>query len=363
MSKELTKEQGDLVLEAWSKDSEGVPSLIDLTKIVFPELDKVDGRCKEGRMVKEFLAKHDLKARPSSEYKPKEKVELSEDHQSFCRNNGSMMSYVEIARIIFDDSDLNNLSQESRAVREYIDSLGEELVPFEDVLPQRLVPYDPPKTFLKTMARIRKYVPSFPSEDMEKLPAKSKKEIDALTHYLKTYRFIHQINTYTSETARDLYESSFVRYTHDKGDLTQEEVDQYIVLSTEVVISANIQRRVEHLNRLLDDAADDSEGRRISMSLVEAINTSQNEYNQSVNRQQKLLGDLKEKRSDRLKKQLNDTASILNLVEMWKEQESRHSMIALAQLRQELMKEEMQKLGSMDEIKCRIMGIDKNEIA
>jgi hypothetical protein len=99
------------------------------------------------------------------------------------------------------------------------------------------------------------------------------------------------------------------------------------------------------------------------MSLVEAINTSQNEYNQSVNRQQKLLGDLKEKRSDRLKKQLNDTASILNLVEMWKEEESRHNMIALAQLRQELMKEEMKKLGSMDEIRCRIMGIDQNEIA
>ena len=144
--------------------------------------------------------------------------------------------------------------------------------------------------------------------------------------------------------------------------MTQEEVDQYIVLSTEVVIASNIQRRVEHLNRLLDDSADDTEGRRISMSLVEAINTSQNEYNQSVNRQQKLLGDLKEKRSDRLKNQLKDNASILNLVEMWKSEESRHKMIGLAQLRQESMKEEIQKLGSMDEIKCRILGVDENEI-
>ena len=98
------------------------------------------------------------------------------------------------------------------------------------------------------------------------------------------------------------------------------------------------------------------------MSLVEAINTSQNEYNQSVNRQQKLLGDLKEKRSDRLKNQLKDNASILNLVEMWKSEESRHKMIGLAQLRQESMKEEIQKLGSMDEIKFRILGVDENEI-
>ena len=46
---------------------------------------------------------------------------------------------------------------------------------------------------------------------------------------------------------------------------------------------------IEHLQNLLDDAANDTDGRRIAMSLVEAINTAQNEYHQSVNRQQKLL--------------------------------------------------------------------------
>ena len=362
MSKELTNEQGELVLEEWNRDSENPPSLYDLTKMVFPKLEKVDGRCKEGRMVKEFLAKHGFKARPSNEYKPKDKIELTEEHKSFCLNNGSMMSYVEIARIVFDNPELNNLSQESRAVKEYIDSLGDQIVPFEDTLPQRLNEYEPPRTFSKTLAKIKKYAPASLPEDTDKITAKGRKEIDSLSNYLATYRFVHQINTYSNEMARDLFESSFVRYTHDKGDLTQEEVDQYIVLSTEVVIASNIQRRVEHLNRLLDDSADDTEGRRISMSLVEAINTSQNEYNQSVNRQQKLLGDLKEKRSDKLKKQLNNNASILNLVEMWKSEESRHKMIGLAQLRQESMKDEIQKLGSMDEIKCRILGVDENEV-
>ena len=64
--------------------------------------------------------------------------------------------------------------------------------------------------------------------------------------------------------------------------------------------------------------------------MVEAINTAQNEYHQSVNRQQKLLESLKEKRSDRLKNQLKENASILNLVEMWKSEESRTKMIKLA---------------------------------
>lgn len=77
MSKELSSEQENLVLEEWNRDPENPPSLYDLTKIIFPKLEKVDGRCKEGRMIKEFLAKHGLKARPSNEYKPKDKIEFN----------------------------------------------------------------------------------------------------------------------------------------------------------------------------------------------------------------------------------------------------------------------------------------------
>lgn len=98
------------------------------------------------------------------------------------------------------------------------------------------------------------------------------------------------------------------------------------------------------------------------MSLVEAINTAQNEYHQSVNRQQKLLESLKEKRSDRLKNQLKENASILNLVELWKDEESRVKMIKLAELRKKAVKDEVEKLSNMDEIKARIMGISEDEI-
>ena len=64
---------------------------------------------------------------------------------------------------------------------------------------------------------------------------------------MHTFRFNHQINNYETQNDRDLFESSFIRYTYDKPDLTQEEVDQYIVLSSEVVISANIQRRKKNI--------------------------------------------------------------------------------------------------------------------
>ena len=172
---------------------------------------------------------------------------------------------------------------------------------------------------------------------------------------------MHQISNYSSQDNRELFESSFVRYTHDKPDLTQEEVDQYIVLSAEVVIASNIQIRVERLQELLDQAAEETEGKRMAMSLVESINTAQTEYNQCVNRQQKLLSDLKQKRSDRLSKQIKENASILNLVQMWKDEESRKKLIKLAETRKLAIKEEIGNLSAMDDVKARIMGLTEDE--
>ena len=208
--------------------------------------------------------------------------------------------------------------------------------------------------------RINKYI--FDKIDKNKIDAKIRRNINCAIGYINVFRFTHQINNYTTETSRELFESSFIRYTYDKPDLTAEEVDQYIVMSAEVVIAANIQRRVERLQVLLDNAAQDSEGRRISMSLVESINTAQGEYHQSIARQHKLLGDLKEKRSDRLKNELKTNASILNLVQLWKEEESRKKMLYLAESRKRVVKEEVENLSSMDEMKSKILGLNEGDI-
>tara|TARA_R110000824_G_scaffold286698_4_gene474837 strand:+ start:1385 stop:2467 length:1083 start_codon:yes stop_codon:yes gene_type:complete len=352
----LQKEQKDAIVREWNSRKENPPSLLELIKAAFPN-ENVDGRSREGKAVKAFLASQSIKARAAQQYKAKEEVELTEEHKEFINNNYKLMTFVEIARVIFANEKITNLNKEAKVVEDYIKQIdpthdsGEEINVTHDE-------YKAPSTFIMALAKINKYI--FEKWDKEKLLARQKKNIESLLGYMNTYRFIHQINSYTGPIIRDLFESSFVRYTCDKNDLTQEEVDQYIVLSSEVVIASNIQHRVEHLQRLLDDAA--NEDRRIAMSLVEAINTAQNEYHQSVNRQQKLLESLKEKRSDRLKNQLKENASILNLVEMWKSEESRHKMLKLANLRKEALSEEVENLSSMDEMKARIMGLSEGEV-
>lgn len=360
MSEELTDKQKENVLREWNDRPNDPPSLSELIKAAYPDSD-FDGRTKQGRMVKEFLASRQIVAAGAQVYKPKQKIELTEEQKEYITNNVSMMSAVEMAKILFKNNTLTNLNQESRAVIEYVDTLDNK-VAFSN--PNEISPlaetndYKPPKTELRMVQRINKYVHDGLKEN--ELKANEKKGVQSLIGYMHTYRFLHQINNFSTTNDRELFESSFIRYTYDKSDLTQEEVDQYIVLSSEVVIAANIQRRKEHLTAMLDVIVEDSDG-RASMSLVEVIGKVETEYNQSVKRQQQLLGDLKEKRSDRLSKQVKENASILNLVQMWKEEESRKKMIHLAELRKQKVDEEIEKLSTMDEIKCRIMGLSEDE--
>ena len=358
----LTKEQQESILNMWNSCSEdSAPSLIELIQEAAGFKGK-DGRSKEGKAVKKFLSSRKIKARAAHEYQTKEEIVWTDEEKEFMVNNINTMKPMEMARFLKKDDTITVLSKETRAVRDFLASQGVSALGSENPITQedeQGETYKPPKSQDRAISRINKYVND--TINKEELNSTVKKNIETLINYLSTYRFCHQINTYRGATDRELFESSFIRYTWNKSDLTQEEVDQYIVLSTEVVISANIQRRVERLSQLLDEASDDNEGRRISMSLVEAINTAQTEYNQCVSRQQKLLESLKEKRSQRLSKQIKENASILNLVAMWKQEESREKLIKLAELRKKAVEEEVEKLTTIDEVKATIMGLTKEE--
>jgi hypothetical protein len=159
-----------------------------------------------------------------------------------------------------------------------------------------------------------------------------------------------------------LFEDSFIRYTYDKPDLSQEELDQFIVLCTEVVTAATILQQVEDLREMLRNSTSDGEGRNIKMQLNEAISNLQTEYNQCRARQQKLYKSLVDDRSKRIAQRQDENASILNLVQAWKDEEKRKGIIALAEAQKKNLQEEAKKLSSMDELKAVIRGINIDEM-
>ena len=354
----LTEEQQLKLLNEWNSRPDNPPSLVELVQLAFGR-DDLDGRSKEGKAVKNFLASRQIKPKKSHEYQAKGLLELSVEQKEYISNNCYTMTGLEMSKILFKNDSLTNLSQETRSVLEYMKNIPSN-IKFNNTENENVATegYKPPRSEERMIAKINKYV--LDGIDKNKLTHKHKKEINSLIGYMNTHRFIHQMNIYDNEADRELFESSFVRYTYDKSDLSQEEVDQYIVLCTEVVISSNIQQTINVLQNQIELAM--QEDGKIPMALVEASSTARKEYNDCVNRQQKLNNDLKVKRSDKLSKQVKETASIINLVQMWKEEESRAKLLKMAEMRKRTIEKEIDRLSTMDEVKCKILGISRDEI-
>ena len=357
----LTPEQEQQVLDLWNKDPSSPPGLKELTKAIFG--GEFDGRSEQGRAIKIALSKFSLKARATSDYQPKtSEVVLTEEQKIFITNNVATMNSLELARLCFRNDTLTNLNAETRVVNEYIKTLSTTVIYHAE--DNKDIPsgnYEPPNTFDKVLKKVNRYINFI--LDKEKLTSRDKKGLDMLINYLHTYRFIRQMNTFDSDEDRSSCEDAFIRYTYDKPDLTQEEVDQYIELANQVVAGIKTSRRKNTLeDRLNGIVGDDQETLKISMGLVEAIGKAGTEYDQCLKRQQKLLEDLKEKRSTRLSKAIKENASILNLVRDWRDEERRVKMLKMGEMEQNKIANEVEKLTTMSEIKARIMGLDKDSI-
>jgi hypothetical protein len=380
----LTTEQEDLIRSSF--ESGDSPDLSDLTRIVFND-NTLDGRSKQGRAIKEYIAQFKIGSVSVRSPKKGKNVELTEEQKEKILEQIKNPEYscLNIARDIFDMQNITPFFAEFKAVSAFVDNhvgknkidqggqlhqleskTEDELLVYaysptaRSEISKNLDPYKNPANITQAIYRINKYLNYGWKEDSIK---KSQlKSVEALLGYLKVFRLHYQINSYSRLEDRDLFEDAFIRYTYDKDDLTQEELDQFITLSNEVVIAADIQRRIEYLRMSLDYMASESDGRKISMSLNEAINNAQTEYNQCISRQDKLYKNLTVNRSKRIEEKRNENASILNLVYAWKHEENRARMIALAERQRQAMNEEIEKLSSIDEFKAIIRGLDPKEI-
>lgn len=355
----LSTEQKKSILQFWQDgiDAGKPPNIMDITTRLFGA--DVDGRSKEGKAVKDYLASLNIKPRTSEVYE-KKRVELTLDHQEFVKNNRDSMSSVEMAKVLFNNTQLTNLSKEARSIDEFNRSLGEYSYKGQEDVP--LDDWRPPNTVERTIARVNRQFERGGGIDKDKISPMQKKQMEALMRYLSVYRFKSQINVYEDDADRELFESVFIRYTYDKGDLLEEEIDQYIILAKEAVLEKRIQRRSEMLQGMLETQAEgDPEKAKLSMTLVEMIGKITTEYNACIVRQRDLVNVLKEKRSDRLSKDIKENSSILNLLEIWKSAKTRKEFALLAEKRKEKVADEIERLSSMEDVLCRVIGLPKDE--
>lgn len=355
---ELNNEQKLLILKTWEENPDNPPSIEELLLKVYPNSkNKLDGRTKEGRLVKAFLIEKKLKVLTKTEYKPKSSIELTKEQKEYIRNNTNMTA-LEQAEVIFNNNNLFQLSRETRAVSKYREELKQDGVIFEnDNEEQDFEEYKPPKRIEHVCARINKNIQGA-NFDSHKLTPTQKKQAYALISHLHSIRFIHQMGLINNADDRKLFENTFLKYVYDKPDLTQEDLDQYTILANESVMSSSIQRTIFSLQQ--EQSRNLESDGRISQALVELIKTSRDEYNACVTRQSRLYKSLTEERSKRLSERIGPQFTLLNIIEEFKNEEKRKEVIKEGEKRNEKLKAEISRLSKLDEIVTRIYGIDED---
>jgi hypothetical protein len=353
---ELTEEQKQKILDAWNNASKtSPPSLKDL--VVAALGTEFDGRSLEAKSVKSFLASRDIKAKPSYIYESKTgSILLSEANKEFIYNNFLAMNALEMSKTIFNKQNLTAMSAECRIVQAYIKTLPSNRAGTES---EALDKWKPPKTQEQAIFRVNKYVLNGLNKD--KLTPKQNRDIESMIRFLHTLRLNIILNNYSDGQDRDLFESSFVRFTYDKNDLTEEEVDQYISVCNDIVNHTKMQREVDNLASIRDAISEDPDG-RLSMSIVEALGGLYGEMDNNLKRQQKSLESLNGKRDERMKNKVKEHQSLVTLVEAWKQKEQRDKMIRLSLLKRKIREKAVDELESMEGVKASVFGITREEL-
>lgn len=345
----LTDEQ-----KKWLRDNHQVtPDLIQLTRKLFED-DTLDGRTKQGRAVRQFLINEGFGFNTTE--RARHDLELKSDQKAFILEYAKDgMSAFQIASVLFPDVNMTPLSKEMLVVNAYLkENAPDEVDPMEDCAGDH---YSPPTTLLSASRKINKYTAA--DLKIEKLSLQDRNCIEALISFLQAPRFKSVINNYHASLDRELFEAEFIRATWDKPDLTADEVNLYINVCVDYINLKNISAHIEKLNRMFNEAEEQQD---MSIRLAELLKTKSEEYNQCEKRMESLIMRLSGDRAKRVANRQQENASIINLVQLFQDEEERKVMIRIAELQKRVVDEEADRLEKMPEWKARVLGISRSDV-
>lgn len=358
----LTDQQKSIIDQNWS-----TLNIRDLVRLVFAN-PSLDGRSNEGKAVKLYVAS---KGREITTTKKviKGDIELSEQQKLFIQMNASTMKALEMAKALFPEAEVKTLlSAEGRAVFKYAQLINSEDVDFWDE-PVETKEYRPPKTIPAMLGLANTYVqnqldPTKDAYDFNNLKPYDEKCLRALLSYMKTTRVRYQAGLYDKKADRTLFESTFIRLTHDKPDLSTGDVDMYVAAASELVNITREERKILKLEDQLDQilSGEGEDRQRLSQAFVELLNQTRTKWDASKARYKGFMDSLESTRAKRNEHMIQKNQSVLNLLEAWqKDQQTREDIIAQGEREKEEDAAEVKRLTDMESIVALIAGHTKEE--
>lgn len=360
---DLTEAQKARILEMYPEHD-----LATITRDVFQN-PALNGHNTEGITVKTFLVSQGkgTQAEPiKTTGTVVGRVLLSDDQRKQIEDLVEKIDNVlELARIVWSNPNLKQMSKEYRAVYDYYKAVfpkgidaGNELVDEAE--------FSPPTTMPMLIGLVNECVPSGDTKrtyNWNGLKPGEERQLRALMSYLRSMLFKVKAGEYDRKVDRNLYISVFVKYTHDKPDLTHEEVDQYVHSASETVNIVQIERELKNIQRNIVEVMNgDRESRGQFMPMVELLNTTRGKLDQSKTTLKKIVESLVGTRSKRLQDRDTRNSSILNLFDAWqKDQQMRDDIIELGLAEKEGDLKEVGRIRDLDDVTALVAGQTEHE--
>lgn len=357
---ELQNDQKITILELWKKDEP--PSMDDMMRAIFGQT--YDNRSKPASVIKKFLAEHDLKPKKFIPFV--NKVVLKDEQKEYIKNHclgTNAEPLLDAVRILFNNKNLSPVHNEYLEAQKYLTSLMDSPEqPKEETEIEK--EYYPPKSISGAANRVNKYVFKDTVKDrIWETNVTIRKCLESLIKFCHYPRFNLLCGRYVDPVERGLFEGTFVAYVWDKVDLTAEEIDLYIDVCQDVVAEVRIENELSDWTRKMEEGAVDDQDKRISpMVIGEHLANLRDESNKNKERRKKMVENLQGKRSTRIENKMKQTASMLNLVEAWKNKENRDKIIKDAEERRKKLGEEVKRLAGMESLKALVAGVHPEEI-
>lgn len=220
-----------------------------------------------------------------------------------------------------------------------------------------LYEYKPPKTMIQALRLVEEATGIVVLEDrMKKREAIA---IEKMIRNMNSIRFVRVIDGYSDAADKELFKQEFVRQTWDKDDLTPEEVNLYILLCKNITRLETVSSQQNKIDLLIESLDEDAE---FSKNLSESIKSLDSAYKDCFKSIQDLTTKLQGNRAERLKLRTKENATILNIVEAWKDEKTRAEMIKLSERRANTVSQEVDEFTAMDEFSARILGLRRDDV-
>ena len=347
----LTDAEKQAVLDAWNS---GIHDIMGIMHRIWGRM--YDGRSKKGRYVKQLLAENQKDGTvKGDEPKKMSLVALTDSNREFIIAHSNKLNSMEMARTIFNDDTLGPLTAEVRVVRQFLETIAPKATALSD---DDLGGYVPPRSEDQALARIAKYAHEPIVKDT--MTPHQKEWVRRLICYMHTHRFVFEMANMTTPEERILFESSFVKYTYNKPDLTEEDIDLYITMCSNIVSTHRMKQELVQWSAMQDESMRTDS--KIPMAIVEITGKLRTDIDAMEKRQTTMVHDLTTKRSKRMDGASQNKNSILNLLANFQEHNKRKQIIELVEARRSRVKEEKNRLANMEEFRSEILGLKGEEI-